>query len=137
MAVSVFEGYELEELKGLPVKPGEYELTLYTWNPLSQEKLDALQEQIASKGIRLTADIYTILEKPPARTVIRFEVPSGYAILPFWVLLTLAIGTVGIAGVLGWRVGEVISKIGESLPWVLLIVGGIWVLHGLTTGAKT
>ena len=131
MAVSVSEGYQLEELKGLPVKPGKYELTLYTWNPLSQEKLNALQEEITSKGIRLTEDIYTILEKPPARTVIRFEVPSGYAVLPFWVLLTLAIGTVGITGFLGWKVGDVISKIGENLLPVLLLGGGIYLLSRL------
>lgn len=126
------EGYQLEELKNLPTAPGKYELTLYTWNPLSQEKLDALQEKIAAQGIHLTENIYTVLEKPPARTIIRFEVPRGYATLPFWVLLTLAIGAVGITGFLGWRVGDLVSAITKNLVPLALIGGGVFILYGLT-----
>ena len=122
-----YEGFQLEELKTLPAAPGRYKLTLYTWNPLSEEKLDALQEQITSKGIHLT-DIYTVLEKPPARTVIKFEVPKGYGVLPFWVLLTLAIGVVGIAGFLGWRVGDVIGKIGEKIIPLSVIAAVVYII---------
>ena len=114
------EGFNLEDLRSLEAVPGKaYELRLYVYSPLSQEKLDALQQSLIDQGIELLAPVEETLQYPTT-VIIKARAPKGYGMLPFFVLLTLAIGAVVISGILGWRIGEAISK------WFpVIIIGGI------------
>ncbi|MDP2323978.1 MAG: hypothetical protein Q8N51_08110, partial [Gammaproteobacteria bacterium] len=53
---------------------------------------------------------------------------EGVAALPLAVLIIAAAGAVGIAGILGWQVGQAVSAIGRAVIPLALIAGTVYVL---------
>lgn len=128
----IAESFKIEELQQTVVAPGDYELRLYTFSPLSQEKLDTLYSELHKSG-RLTGKMWETLSSP-STLHIPFREPevSGTGVLPFAVLVVLALGAVGVAGILGWSLGKLIGDIGETIKKIalpaVLILGGILLL---------
>ena len=145
MSTKTAEGFAIEGLEGLPLGAGKYELRLYTYAPIGQEKLDQLQKELVDGGASLLGAIGETVSMPNT-VVMRFEQSQasnsgvGFVIAaPFAVLLIGALGAVGVAGLLGWSIKSLIGDIGETIKKsfipAILILGGIYVL-GKYVGRK-
>lgn len=115
-------GRPVEILLGLPVD-------------LSSTQLDLLNAELRSQGVPLLSPAQ--IGSGPWPITLRLAVrrpqrSRGTGLLPLAVLIIGALGAVGVTGLLGWRLGEVISSMGEALSRSLipmtLILGGVWVL---------
>lgn len=127
LGTGIVYSLELVELQNRRAVPGRvYTLELSVYPPLSQSKLNQLQESLLSHGIELLAPVSQVMTYP-AIVKIKARAPregvAVFAALPFWVLMTLAIGAVVTTGILGWRIGEALSK---WLPAIL--IGGLGAL---------
>ncbi|MFA5187614.1 MAG: hypothetical protein WC551_14130 [Patescibacteria group bacterium] len=107
------------------------DLLLAVDKPLTDIELSSFQSKFMEGGLRLTAPV-EYGSHPQYQHVIhmQFAAPTseGIAALPLAVLLIAAIGAVGIGGVLGWKIGDVISKIGEYILPLALLGGGVFLL---------
>ena len=117
-------GSELGELAELLARPGQnYALELSFYPPFSEAQLQKLQDELISQGIELLSPVGDNFPTYP--TIVRIEARAprdGYGFaLPFWVLMTLAIGAVGISTMLGWRIADTIKQ--HFIPILLAGIG--------------
>ena len=107
------------------------DLLLAVDKPLDTSELATFQNKLIEGGLNLRAPV-EYGSHPQYQHVIhmQFEAPvsEGIAALPIAVLIIAAIGAVGIGGVLGWRVGDVIGKVGEYILPLALLAGGVFLL---------
>ena len=110
------EGTDIKELQtqlDAWYRPGKkLQLDLGLPRDLSVEELSIIQDRLTSEGLRLIAPI-EIGSGPWQNTLrLKFENPKGYAQfgIPLVVMIILAVGAVGIAAFLGWKVGEVFQQ---------------------------
>ena len=131
------EGTELSELKNFQdrVKPGSHiELRVYLFNPLTQEKLQALQSELISAGVPLTAAIEETLEIPSTLRIRWQELPatgsSGIGIAPLLILAAVA-GSIALVGALGFSLYRMQTAVMKNIvPLSLIAVGGL-ILYGI------
>lgn len=100
------------------------ELVLGIVRPLSDSELAQVEEELRRGGLELLAPVEVGIAPWPNTLRLAFRRPvqtRGYGILPLAVLLIAAIGAVGVGGVLGWRLGELIAGLTENLPLVLIL----------------
>ena len=95
---------------------------------LSGEELASLEAKLRQSGLDLIdspAVGYT--SEWPNALRLRFRRPvrvKGAAFLPLAVLLVLALGGIGITGIVGWKLGDVIEGISKNLLPIALITAG-------------
>lgn len=114
--------------------PGEtVEVLLGLSRDISNEEVGMVREAMKRQGLKSKVEMGS---GPWPNTMrLQFQRPvrqQGFAILPLAVLIIGALGAVGIGGVLGWKVGNVVESIGNSIGKSLipltLVGGGIWLL---------
>lgn len=91
-------------------KPGKrLQVDIGLTRDLSIAELATIQQKLLSEGLRLLGPVEIGTGRWQNTLRIKFENPTGYAqiqALPVVVLIILAVGAVGIGGILGWRIGE-------------------------------
>ena len=95
---------------------------------LNATELSTLEAKLKASGLDLidTVALGATPEWPNALRI-RFRRPlrmKGAAFLPLAVMLVLALGAIGITGIVGWKIGDVIGSIGQSLLPIALITAG-------------
>ena len=109
------------------VRPGgEAEVLIGVEDEVSSEQLAALEAKMASSGLPLRAQFGSTAEWDRALRLC-FRRPGrirGVAFLPLLVRIPATLGAVGIAGILGWRIGEGISEITKKIIPLALIAAG-------------
>lgn len=109
------------------------ELLLGISRELPDHQVSLLDAELRHQGVALLGRVE--IGSGPWPVTLRLAVrrpPAvrGTGVLPLAVLLVGALGLVGITGIIGWRVGDVIKGLGDaltkSLVPITLILGGIW-----------
>lgn len=137
--MSVMIGTDLNELpyRIAGMAPGEHvHLAIVTEQPVSQDVMDQFAIDLRQSGIKLLSSVsYVDLEwegYTKSAMYVSFEAPSPpasgeYAFLP---MLIIAIAGLGVLGYLVWKAGDIAedsaAAIVKKLPWILLILGGVW-----------
>jgi hypothetical protein len=122
-------------------RPGE-EVDLYLGlpKPLTEEEVIKLETNLRSQGIALTAPLdYGSTKEWASAVRLRFTAPdySGVGTLPLAVMLVLAVGAVGIASFLGYKIGNVVDAIAKyTLPIVLIGAGTFIMWAYITKGER-
>jgi len=96
---------------------------------LNEDELYTVKRYLEEPGLM----VHSVKMSAPGEVQILFDRPSrpeGYAILPLVVLVIGALGAVGVAGLLGWKIGEGIGNILDSIgrmiiPVAVIIAGGL------------
>lgn len=136
----------LRTLNGLQTELSRYpagaKVVLYLGvdRDMSVDDLQTLEAELKQGGMQL-AEHPAIGTDEWANTVklvfYNPEVPAGISFLPIPVLIILAVGVVGIGGVLGWKIGGVFDNIGDYILPLGIIAGAVLVLiYAPKFGAK-
>jgi hypothetical protein len=110
--------------------PGQkVELLLGLPRDISDQEVAQLEQQLVNAGLDLhSIEMGSTKEWPYALRMIftRPYRPEGVAVWPLAVLIIVALGGVGIAAFLGWKVGNVIDALAKYIiPVTLIGVGGL------------
>lgn len=115
-------GQNLEELKELLKKQrGPYTIDFHTERPVTRAELGVITRRIEDGGFPLLRPA----EWGDDRRTVRLTADGGgYGFImpavPLAVMITAIVGVVGLTGVIGWRISDIIQD------WApLLIVGGL------------
>lgn len=114
------------------------ELFIGVERDLNSDELDLLQDDLLAGGLELLDPVSIGSSGDWANTVrLNFKKPvanqSGIGILPLAVLIIGALGAVGIGGIFGWKLGNIMDSFAKNIVPIALILGGIW---AVTTIAK-
>ena len=114
--------------------PGQRgELILGVPNPMGGDQLATLQAYLQSKGFMATVDFGSTSDWSNA-VRINFKRPSRseYAFLPLALppaaLIIAALGVVGVTGILGFKLGNVLDSLSRNLVPIAVIAAGAMVL---------
>lgn len=93
----------------------------------SADELNKFQETLVAEGLHLTTPVQMGTGDWENTIRIQFKNPEGYGALPAApiAIIVLALGAVGLSGMLGWRLSDVIR---DYFPAILISAVGIGVL---------
>lgn len=115
----------IEAEKALPA--GEYEVRADLLYPLSQERLNELQDKLISHGVQLLAPISQTDETLSVLTIRTYKPAATRGIAFVWVLPILGIlAGAGILGITLWRSTAIIDSLAKlAIPLGLIAVAGV------------
>lgn len=106
------------------------ELLLGLPRELSDAEVAVFEQSLRQQGLQLTAPVQAGIAPWPSTLRMEFRRaarnPREIGVLPLAVLLPVALGAIGITGILGYKVGQVIESIGKNIVPLVLIGGAIW-----------
>jgi hypothetical protein len=110
----------------------QIEISVNVDRVLSLADLNVIAARLKSNGVRVS----NVESSDSGLFKIRLEnpgVPSSgqYGALPLVVLIIGALGAVGVASVVGWKVSTVVDQIAKNLVPIALIGGGIFLLYSM------
>lgn len=148
MAPLTMDGINLEEFKGLETqlkawyKPGaKLMLDIGLSRDPDADELMAMEQYLTEKGMKLTAPLSIGSGAWEHQLRMQFENPKGFGfVVPLVVMIIGAIGILGLTGVGGWRITNIIE---DHLPGLaLMVLAGFmgWAYFSskkTTTGVRT
>lgn len=137
--MSVFAGASLDGLQRAieeHYNPGQRcSVVLGLERELTDDEVGVLESELAQSGLRAKVEPGMAPEWPAA-VRLEFTRPAkvqGVGVWPLAAVLVAALGAVGIVGILGWRLGEVVAALAKNLLPIALIGAATFLMYGFVT----
>ena len=110
--------------------PGQVvDLFLELPRELRHDEVLAVRRNLESQGLDIRSAQMGAFGDWPNTLRLQFKRPArpqGYAVLPLAVMVIGALGAVGVASFLGWKLGNIVDSIGKNiLPILAIGVAGL------------